>query len=376
MKNIYSRALALCVLLISSSSLYASGDYRVSSSKTYQSSEESAYKELLKLPRPFSADGISHFKSTLLKFGWPTVAGVGLDTVDAVGRALLDAGVDPAFQEDVLRAMDPQVSVDIDPLAYARLVDEIQIKNGESQRYGTVMEVDGDGRVFLPRMPIRISGLRFYRDFYGLLDVHEQLEKVQAKVRNGSSLSDANPFPRLSVEFAGYELPKIRQELGRMIEADQRARHALISAKDESEKESLRAEVERVDEENLSRVREILDQVGFPNITQVGRDGVSTFFLLVQHVSDVKLQRKALDLAKQLVESRQLSRQQYALLTDRVLLAEGKKQIYGTQTDRVNGEIVLKPVEDIDHLDLRRAKMAMGPSSEYLELIRARYEDK
>lgn len=376
MKSIYPRALALCVLIIGSGSLCASEDYRVSSSKTYDSSEASEYKTLLQFPRPFSADGISQYKSILLKFGWPTVAGVGLDTVDALGRALLDAGADPIFQEDVLRAMDPQVSVDIDPLAYARLVDEIQIRNGESQRYGTVMEVDGDGKVFLPGMPAKLSGLRFYRDFYGLPDVQEQLEKVQAQVENGSALADANPFPRLSMEFAGYELPKIRQELGRMIEADQRARHALISARNESEKESLRAEVERVDEGNLSRVGEILEQFGFPNVAQVGRDGVSTFFLLVQHANDVKLQRKALDLAGQLMESRQLSRQQYALLTDRVLLAEGRKQIYGTQTEQVGGKIILKPVEDIDHLDLRRAKMAMGSSREYLELIRARYEEK
>ena len=161
-----------------------------------------------------------------------------------------------------------------------------------------------------------------------------------------------------------------------MIEADQRTRHALIAAKDEEEKAKLRAEVDRVDGANLSRIQEILDQFGFPNVAQVGRDGVSTFFLLVQHASDVQLQRRALDLAKPLMESRQLSRQQYALLTDRVRLAEGKKQLYGTQTDKVDGEIVLKPVEDIDHLDDRRAKMAMGSSKEYLDLIRARYQDK
>jgi hypothetical protein len=351
-------------------------DYRVSSAKTLDPLEAAAFERVLASPRPLSATDIESFKQALRKHGWPTVATLGLARVDALGRALLDAGADTVFQEDVLRAMDPQVSVDIDPLAYARLVDEIQIRNGEDQRYGTVLQVGADGKVIAPRMPKGLSGLRFYRDFYGLEAVDEQLARVQTRVSNGEAIETANPFPLLTVEFPGYEIPDVRQELGRMIEADQRARHALIDAKSDEEKAKLRVEVDRVDGENLSRIQEILNQYGFPNVAQVGRDGVSTFFLLVQHVSDVRLQRKALDLARPLMESRQLSRQQYALLTDRVRLAEGKRQLYGTQTDKVNGEIVLKPVEDLDHLDDRRAQMAMGPSKEYLDLIRARYQDK
>ncbi|HEY0859332.1 hypothetical protein MUU77_11805 [Pseudoxanthomonas sp. F37] len=364
------------LLLFCSAAFGASEDYRVSKAKSHDEAEASAYAELLKEDRPLSSESIEKFKLALRTYGWPTVASVGLDTVDAIGRLLLDAGLDPLFQEDVLRAMDPQVSVDIDPYAYARLVDEIQIKNRESQRYGTVIHQDVDGKAIVPSMPKSLSGLRFYRDFYGLEDASSQLQRVQRRLDEGLSLDEANPFPRLSVEFAGYQLAELRQELGRMIESDQRTRHALIGAKTDAEKEQLRAAVERADADNLSRLHEILEQHGFPGVAQVGRDGVSTFFLLVQHASDVELQRRALDLAKPLMETRQLSRQQFALLTDRVLLAEGKKQLYGTQTDRVDGKIVLKPVEDIAHLDARRMQMAMGPSEEYLDLIRARYQDK
>lgn len=367
----------LALSMIAASTAFAgSEDYRVSSAKAFDAAESAAFDRVLASQRPMSVADIEYFKKALKNHGWPTVTGLGITRVDAVGRALLDAGANPIFQEDVLRAMDPQVGVDIDPLAYARLVDEIQMRNGEDQRYGTVLEIGADGRVVAPKLPGNLSGLRFYRDFYGLEAVDDQLARIQRRVDKGEALATANPFPSLSVKFAGYEIPDVRQELGRMIEADQRTRHALIAAKTEEEKAKLRMEVERVDGENLSRIQEILNQYGFPNVAQVGRDGVSTFFLLVQHASDVQLQRKALDLAKPLMESRQLSRQQYALLTDRVRLAEGKKQIYGTQTDKVDGEIVLKPVEDIEHLDARRAQMAMGSSEEYLNLIRARYQDK
>jgi len=161
-----------------------------------------------------------------------------------------------------------------------------------------------------------------------------------------------------------------------MIAGDQATR-AKASKVSGAELDKLLAEMREIDQLNIGKIEAIFDQVGFSDVQMVGRDGVSTAFLLVQHATDdPTFQRRALDLAKPLVESRQMSKQQYAALTDRVLLAEGKQQLYGTQTEVVKDKVVLRPLTDPDNVDARRAAMAMGPLTDYIELLQKRYGKK
>ena len=48
-----------------------------------------------------------------------------------------------------------------------------------------------------------------------------------------------------------------------------------------------------------------------------------------------------------------------AYLTDRVLLAEGKKQIYGTQVTQVDGKWAPRELEDEKNVDKRRADVGL-----------------
>nr|WP_228371070.1 DUF6624 domain-containing protein [Shewanella piezotolerans] len=68
-----------------------------------------------------------------------------------------------------------------------------------------------------------------------------------------------------------------------------------------------------------------------------------------------------------------VSGQQVALLTDRVLIAQGKKQIYGTQADLSEGKVVFSPIEDEANVDKRRKKMNMPPLGLYLKLMEEMY---
>jgi len=55
-----------------------------------------------------------------------------------------------------------------------------------------------------------------------------------------------------------------------------------------------------------------------------------------------------------------------ALSIDRVLTQDKQKQIYGSQFQtNEDGKTFLLPVEDIEHIDERRAAMGMEPFSEY-----------
>lgn len=55
------------------------------------------------------------------------------------------------------------------------------------------------------------------------------------------------------------------------------------------------------------------------------------------------------------------------LLEDRVLIGKGKKQVYGSQVTREKetGEVHFCAIEDVDHVDQRRASMGLGPLAEY-----------
>jgi hypothetical protein len=61
----------------------------------------------------------------------------------------------------------------------------------------------------------------------------------------------------------------------------------------------------------------------------------------------------------------EVSQTDLAYLTDRVLLVEGKKQIYGTQFNFSDGKWEPRPLEDPTSVDKRRAEVGLQPLAEY-----------
>src|SRR5437588_687342 len=102
----------------------------------------------------------------------------------------------------------------------------------------------------------------------------------------------------------------------------------------------------------------------------------SVVFLLVQH-ADLAFQKEMLPLVEKAYRSGGLSGQSYALLLDRVLVGEGKPQVYGTQAKRFEEwkeqEPTLAPIEDEANVDKRRAEVGLPPLSEYRELLKRMY---
>ena len=95
----------------------------------------------------------------------------------------------------------------------------------------------------------------------------------------------------------------------------------------------------KFDGENTQWLKQIVEQRGWPTKSMVGSDGANAAWLLVQHAdADIKFQRKCLDLMAALPKN-EVSQTDFAYLTDRVLLAEGKNQLYGTQFDLVDGKL-------------------------------------
>ena len=119
------------------------------------------------------------------------------------------------------------------------------------------------------------------------------------------------------------------------------------------------------DTANLRKVLRILDDYGWPGREVIGDVGSETIFLVIQH-ADYKTQREYLPIMRKAVARKKARPQWLAMLEDRVALSSGKKQIYGSQVGRYeSGEHYIRPLEDPDNVDKRRADVGLLSLAQY-----------
>ncbi len=152
-------------------------------------------------------------------------------------------------------------------------------------------------------------------------------------------------------------LPGLRDELLAMEQADQEVRRGESTDFD-------------VDARNLVRLREIIAEHGFPTSALVSTQGVAAAWLLVQHADDVALQEQILQaIAPPHPIPQGIDGQKIALLTDRVLLRQGKPQRYGSQLRMGENGLEPSPIEEEATVDERRMQMGMMPLADYLCMV-------
>jgi hypothetical protein len=168
---------------------------------------------------------------------------------------------------------------------------------------------------------------------------------------------------------AGEFNNELRIELLRMAEEDQEVRVALSREGEETGQVSpeLFDQLTEIDSRNTNRMREIVEQYGWPGKSIVALDGAHAAWLLVQHAdADLGFQKQCLELITRAAQEGEASWQDVAYLTDRVLVAEGKEQLYGTQIDMSSGEPVPFPIENEANVNQRRKSVGLGPLEDYL----------
>lgn len=136
------------------------------------------------------------------------------------------------------------------------------------------------------------------------------------------------------------------------------------------EVEEAKRQTAAADSANMARLEEIIGKHGWPGVSLVGRQAAMAAFLIMQHAS-LSQQEKYLPLVKAAADKGDVERAHLAMLEDRVLMRQGKAQIYGTQlwNDPSTGELDLYPIEDSTNLDARRAEFGLPPISEYLRSL-------
>jgi hypothetical protein len=149
----------------------------------------------------------------------------------------------------------------------------------------------------------------------------------------------------------------LRRELLDMMEADQAERTG------ESEANG--------DESRAARLREIIDEHGWPTFDLVGREGARAAWLIAQHADfDVEFQAEALDLMRAALEADQADATEVAYLEDRVAVNRGQPQRYGTQVRCRGGRPEpATPIVDAPTVDARRAQVGLEPLADYDEAL-------
>jgi hypothetical protein len=168
---------------------------------------------------------------------------------------------------------------------------------------------------------------------------------------------------------------ELRRELLARAEEDQRVRHQVSPPKGQPVirlSAEAAEESRRVDTDNTRWLADILATRGWPGRTVVGEDGAAAAWLLAQHADrDLDLQRTFLDALRGAVAEGEASPANLAYLEDRVRVADGHPQLYGTQFTVTDEEFGPCPIEDPQQLDERRAAVGLEPFAVYEAQIQA-----
>jgi hypothetical protein len=130
--------------------------------------------------------------------------------------------------------------------------------------------------------------------------------------------------------------------------------------------DSLMKLIKHHDSINLIEIAPILDEFGWPGPEKVGPIANNTLSLVIQH-ANLATQQKYLPLMRMAVKAQKATASALALVEDQVALGEGRNQIYGSQVqqDDHTREYFILPIEDPENVDKRRARIGLGPMSEY-----------
>ncbi len=132
---------------------------------------------------------------------------------------------------------------------------------------------------------------------------------------------------------------------------------------------------DRVQRVNTERLKKIVEKYGWPTISLVGRQASRNAWLIVQHADHrVKFQKKCLAMMREIYQRnpQNISRENIAFLTDRILVNTKRKQLFGTQF-YVNkkGVFTYRPIKNFKDLDKRRKEYGIPPFREYTEAMKS-----
>lgn len=130
---------------------------------------------------------------------------------------------------------------------------------------------------------------------------------------------------------------------------------------------------QEIDASNTAFLKAEVDRRGgWPGKSAIGAGAAHFAWLLVQHADrDPQFQERALALMEPMVPQGEVDAKDFAYLFDRVAVAAGRPQRYGSQGACVPGEgrWAPRPMDEPDRIDQRRASVGLGPMADYIAVF-------
>lgn len=123
---------------------------------------------------------------------------------------------------------------------------------------------------------------------------------------------------------------------------------------------------EKNKQENEKELLELLDRYGWPTASEVTEFAAAGAALIINHTT-YELRSKYFPLLERAFKNGEAQPLRYAKMRDRLLVEEGKEQLYGTQ---IRFENLIKepyPIKNPEKVDERRAEIGLGPLKPYLK---------
>ncbi len=169
---------------------------------------------------------------------------------------------------------------------------------------------------------------------------------------------------------------QLHNELLAMMKEDQRVLQELIDNGELGTVE-YHPRMKAIHEKNNARIKEIINQYGWPGFSLVGKEGSKSAWLIIQHaVLNTEFMDKSLSVLKEAINQGEAEGWCFAYLQDRVLTMSGKAQIYGTQHDiDENGTAFPFPIKEPEKIEQLRKEMGLEPLSEATKRIQERHNE-
>lgn len=171
-----------------------------------------------------------------------------------------------------------------------------------------------------------------------------------------------------SATIAQDSTARLRAELERIHDLDQSDRHNAGNYPTGAQKDSVIAHMILQDSLDLVRVIAIIDSAGWLGEDVLGYKANQALFLVLQHAdAKPKLQEEYLPVMREAVVQGKARASELAMFEDRVAVNNGRPQIYGSQIGWKDGKGFVKPMEDEEHVNERRAAVGLEPLEKYSE---------
>jgi hypothetical protein len=118
--------------------------------------------------------------------------------------------------------------------------------------------------------------------------------------------------------------------------------------------------------ENEKRLLELLDKYGWPTASAVTEYAAAGAALIINH-STYELRSNYFPMLEEAFKKGEAQPLRYAKMRDRLLVEEGKEQLYGTQLEFKNLSPEPYPIENPEQVDKRRSEIGLGPLRPYLK---------